>query len=125
MNENFLVIAKVKGVDYLVNVTADSLGEAEHVILDMGVCGRHCYSVQSSRAFDVKTMKSSTFIVEALSCSTVSFGEILEIIQNRNSEILAADKAEDDILAIKQKIKALKAELEQAEKTFNSFEVMN
>ena len=125
MNENYLVIVKVKGVDYLVNVTADGLLDAEHTFLDMGVCGKHCYSVQSSHAFDTKTMKSTTFIMSAISCTTVSFVEISDIIRKRNTEILDADKAEEDISAIKNKIKLLQAELEKAQQIFSSFEVMN
>lgn len=124
MNENFLVIVKVKGVDYLVNVTADSLLEAEHTFLDMGICGKHCYSVQSSHAFDAKTMKTTTFIMSAISCTTVSFGEIADIIRKRNTEILEADKAEENISAIKEKIKLLQSQLEDAEKLLSSFEVM-
>lgn len=125
MNENFLVVAKVKGSNYLVNVTANSLLDAEHAILDMGVCGKHCYSVQSAHAFDIKTMKTDVFIMSAISCSTVSFVEISDIIIKRNSEILAADKAEENISAIKNKIKLLQAELDSAQQLFTSFEVMN
>ena len=42
--KNYMVIARIKGVDYLTKVEAESEYNAEHKILDLGICGKHDYA---------------------------------------------------------------------------------
>lgn len=94
----YLVIAYVDGKSYLARITADSALRAEHVILDAGVCGQYGdYAVTSAHAFDRETMRTDTFIGEALDALPVSLEELDEIVEARNATIREQDKARDTI----------------------------
>lgn len=90
----YLVIAYVDGKSYLTRVTADSALRAEHVILDAGVCGQYGdYAVTSAHAFDRETMRTDTFIGEALGALPIGLEDLDEIIETRNAAIQEQDKA--------------------------------
>lgn len=90
----YMVIAYADGTSYLTRVTADSAMQAEHVILDAGVCGQYGdYAVTSAHAFDRETMRTDTFIGEALDALPVSLEALDEIIEARNEAIREQDKA--------------------------------
>lgn len=108
----YMVIAQVNGIDYLTKVQATSWAGAEHAILDLGVCGRHAYTVTSCMAFDETTMKYATFYEWALKAEPISFEMLTEIIEKRNGEIIAKDKAEKRIEEIEKQMKQLQAEAE-------------
>lgn len=94
----YMVIAYVDGKSYLARITADSALRAEHVILDAGVCGQYGdYAVTSAHAFDRETMRTDTFIGEALDALPVSLEALDEIIEARNEAIREQDKARDTI----------------------------
>lgn len=114
--KNCIVIARIADTDYIVTLKAESLSAAEHAILDMGICGRHEYGVDSCMAFDANGMKTDTFTAYALSATTVSLAELSGIICARNAEIAAKDAAEDRIREIEKQIKELAKELEDAKK---------
>lgn len=90
----YMVIAYVDGTSYLTRVTADSAMQAEHIILDAGVCGRYDdYTVNSAHAFDRETMRTDTFIGEALGALPIGLEDLDEIIETRNAAIREQDKA--------------------------------
>lgn len=114
--KNYIAIARIADTEYMVTLKAESLYSAEHAILDMGICGRHEYGVDSCMAFDADSMKTDTFIVYALSAATISLAELSGIICTRNAEIAAKDAAEDRIREIEKQMKELAKELEAAKR---------
>lgn len=114
--ERYIVIAGINGKDYMVNVPATSLLNAEHIVMDRGICGRHEYTVEGCMAFGIKEMKTDCFIGMALNAKTVSLTELFEIIEKRNAQIKEKDKTEDRIKEIEKQMAQLTAELEEAKK---------
>jgi predicted N-formylglutamate amidohydrolase len=114
--KNYMIIAKVKGVDYLTNVEAESEYNAEHKILDLGICGKHDYSVECCMAYDYDAMSTETFRSHALNADPISFDALNVKIEVRNAEIRQRDYAEKRITEIENKIERLKAELEENKK---------
>ena len=114
MKEKYMIIATVNGIDYLTKVYAESAGGAEHVILDIGVCGKHDYSVTGCMAFDADAMKTDTFVYNALNASPINFNELVKIITERNEAILKKDEAEKRIEALEKQMKELQIQLEEA-----------
>lgn len=115
----YMVIAKVNGIDYLTKVNAESESGAEHVILDLGYCGRHAYGVEACQAFDVDMMKTECFRYAAIAAEPVSFLALKEIIDLRNDFIKQKDETEDKIRETKRQIEVLQKQLEQLEKGFD------
>lgn len=107
----YYVIAQVNDVNYLVKVEADSLLEAEHHILDLGYVGKHTYGVTASMAFDKKSMKTDTFIYNALTAEPITKEELTGIIELRNEEIRKADEKENRINELRKNIKDMNEEL--------------
>lgn len=118
MLTNYMVVAVVNGVSYLVNIEAESLYQAEHKILDLSVCGNHTYGVTACTAYDSETMKTDTFVFFALYAKTVSAEELFNIINRRNEEITRKDEAEDRIKEIENTMNKLQKELEDMKKIF-------
>lgn len=116
MLEFYMVVARVNGIDYLTKVNAESNYSAEHQVMDLGICGKHDYSVTACMAFDHEAMKTDTFIGAALNAVPIGFGALSELIQERNKEILKRDETEHRISAIEKKIQELTSELEAARK---------
>ena len=110
--KNYMVITRIGGNDYMVKVQAESLCSAEHQILDMGICGRHEYSVNGAQAFGAEEMKTGCFIQMALTSETISMDELETIISEHNARI----KAKDRIREIEEQMKKLAEELEAAKK---------
>ena len=109
--EKFLVCFGCNGHDYMTSVSALSLGGAEHIILDMGICGKHAYSVSYSDAFDAEAIKTDTFVSMALSATTVSLAEAREIIEAYNSIIRSQDAKENRIAELTSQINLMENEL--------------
>lgn len=120
MLTNYMVIARVKDVDYLVTIEAESLYQAEHKILDLSVCGKHTYGVTACTAYDAETMKTDTFVFFALYAKTVRTEELFDIIDRRNEEITRKDEAEDRIREIEDTMDKLQKELEDMKKILES-----
>jgi hypothetical protein len=112
----YMVIASVDTKEYLVSIEASSLINAEHLILDLGICGRHEYGVEGATAFDAKGMKTDTFISWAMRAETISMEELARIVEARNARIRAQDEAENRIHEIEEQMKRLSEELEAARK---------
>lgn len=111
LKKNFLVCFGCNGHDYITHVSALSLVASEHVILDMGVCGKHFYSVDYAQAFDADSIKTDCFVGMALSASTVSLKEAYVIITNYNEVIRCQDARENRIAELTAKIDAMEKEL--------------
>lgn len=114
--KNYMVIARIKDVDYLTNVEAESEYNAEHKILDLGICGKHDYSVECCMAYDYDAMSTETFRAHALNAEPISLEALKVKIEVRNAEIRQRDYAEKRITEIEKKIEQLKAELEENKK---------
>ena len=110
----YIVIASVANDKYMVNIEAHSLSSAEHMILDLGICGRHEYGVEGATAFDAKGMKTDTFVGMAMTAETISMEELCKIVDAQNARIKAKDEAEDKIHEIEKQMKKLSEELEEA-----------
>lgn len=113
---NYIVIARVNKTAYMVNVEAESYSQAEHRILDLGYCGRHEYGVETAQAFASKDMKTDTFISMALASKTVSRQEMVDIVTERNRQIVTREKAEERIHRIEAEMQKLTKELEDAKR---------
>jgi len=110
MND-YMVIAKVGTTDYLTKVCSNSIYDAEHKILDLGICGIHTYSVVSCNAYDDTTIVFDDFLTKAFHSQPVSFDNLKEIIERRNDEIRKSDEKERRIAELEIQIKVLQAEL--------------
>ena len=120
--EHFMVIAKVNGVEYLTNVTADSAYGAEHAVLDLGICGKHDYTVTACMAFDVKAMQFETFRCSAITAVPISFDDLRIVIDNRNAEIQQKDYAEERIMILTRQLEETQKALEHAKKLFEALQ---
>lgn len=109
--ERYIVIAKINGKDFLCSVDATSAYAAEHMILDLGICGKHKYGVEACMAYDKETVKTDTFVGAMLSANTVSWAEIVDIIDERNAEIHSSDEAEARIVEINKLIEEHEKEI--------------
>ncbi len=114
--KNYMVIARIKGVDYLSKVEAESVMSAEHKILDLGICGKHEYGVECCMAYDYDMMSTETFRLHALKCFPISIEGLANVIMERNAEIKKKDNAEKRITEIEKQIEQLKIELEENKK---------
>lgn len=115
----YIVIARVNEIEYLTKVDADSMYQAEHLILDLGVCGKHTYGVTACTAYDRKTMKYDCFINNAIDANPIDFESLKDIIAERNADILEKDAAEKRIKEIEKSIQQLQAELAEAREVLN------
>lgn len=113
---NYIVIAQVMNDFYLTRVHAESACEAEHKVLDLGICGRHEYGVVGAIAYDQKTMKTDSFVANALKAHPVGQAELYDIIEANNERIRQKDKAESRIAEIEKQMKTLAEELEKAKR---------
>ncbi len=111
MANEYMVIARVNGVDYLTRIEADSDLQAEHLILDEGICGRHEYGVSACTAFNSLAMLSEYFKTVALNADRmVDLDTLLDIIDKNNDRIRRADqreKAQDEVEELKKRIHEL------------------
>ena len=108
---NFLVCFGCNGHDYLTRVTAVTLAGAEHVILDMGVTGKHTCGVSYSQAFDGEGIKTDTFVGLAISASPVTLDDARKIIERFNAVIRLQDAREKRIADLTAQINAMENEL--------------
>lgn len=112
----YMVIAYVDGRSYLTRITADSALRAEHTILDAGIYGQYGdYGVNSAHAFDSETMRTDTFIGEALTAQPISLEALDEIIVARNKAIHEQDGARDTIARKKKELDGLRVKMAAAE----------
>lgn len=117
MIDTYMVIARVNNVDYLTRLDANSLSEAERMVLDNGICGRHEYGVTSCIAYNRDTMKCDCFIVAALNVDRmVDYDKLLDIIDKNNDRIIRADRREatqDEVERLKNRIQELEQLLKE------------
>lgn len=111
MTQKYMVIARVNGVDYLTRVKANSNLQAEHIILDEGICGRHEYGVEACTAYNSVDMKTDFFIASALNADRmVDLNTLFDIIDKNNDRIRRADQREtarDEVDKLKKRIHEL------------------
>ena len=110
----YIVFATICNDVYMTKVSAPSAYNAEHQILDLGICGRHEYGVEGAMAFSATEMKTDTFIGMAMNADPISMAELAQIIEANNARIKAKDEAEDRIREIEKQMKKLNEELEAA-----------
>ncbi len=113
---NYMIIARIKGVDYLTKVEAESEMSAEHKILGLGICGKHEYGVECCMAYDYDMMSTETFRSHALNSEPISLEALTAKIEVRNKEIKKRDNAEKEIERIQKQIKELEKQLEENKK---------
>lgn len=111
---NYMIIVEINTASYLTKVNARSAMDAEHIILDKGICGKHEYSVQACQAFDAEAMKTDTFIGEALNAIPLGFSALCELIEQRNEQILRKDAAEEKVRDIEKQMRELQKQLDEA-----------
>lgn len=111
MANKYMVITRVNGIDYLTRIEADSNLQAEHIILDEGICGRHEYGVEACTAYNSVDMKTDFFITSALNVDRmVEPNTLFLIIDKNNDRIRRADQREntrDEIEKLKKRIHEL------------------
>lgn len=117
MANKYMVIARVNGVDYLTRVEADSNLQAEHIILDEGICGRHEYGVSACTAYNGVDMGTDFFTTVALNADRiVDLDTLFDIIDKNNDRIRRADQREtarDEIDKLKKRIHELEQLLKE------------
>lgn len=109
--KNFIVCFGCNGRDFLTRVSASSLAGAEHIILDISVCGKHSCGVSYAQAFDSESIKTDTFAAMALSASPVSMSDAKLTIESYNSIIREQDAREKRISELTAQIDAMQEEL--------------
>ena len=115
MNSNvevYSVIARVAGKMYMVEVASTSNGGAEHIVLDLSVCGRHTYSVEGSQAFRLDEQDTDTFKGMSAHAQAVSMEVFTAIVAERNAQIIRADRHEDELREKTARIAKLRAEVD-------------
>lgn len=109
--KNFLVCFGCNGHDYLTRVSAFSLADAEHIILDMSIGGKHICSVGYAQAFDFESIQTDTFAAMALSSTLISIDTAKKIIEDCNNFIHAQEARENRISELTAQIDAMQNEL--------------
>lgn len=133
--KKYMVVAHLKDRAYLTAVEADSALQAEHQIIDLGVCGRCEYAVTGAQAFDAEAMRTDTFVGLALGAQPITLEALAPIVEARGihirekerlQELLGKKEAElerlqaqarelrDQIMTIKDDLGTLEAEEEWA-----------
>ena len=110
--ETFAVIARVAGKMYMVEVAALSGCAAEHVLLNLSVCGRHAYGVEGSQAFCPSEQCTDTFKGMSAHAQAVSMEVFAAIVAERNAQIIRADRYEDELREKTARIAKLRAEVD-------------
>lgn len=117
--KTYFVIARVNEIDYLTKVEAESESGAEHVVLKLAYTGKHTYGVTACQAFDCEMMKTECFRASAIASEPISFEALIEVIDKRNMEIEAKDRAEERIHEINKHMSLLQKELDSLKKDYN------
>lgn len=117
--KQFMIIAKVNGIEYLTKVEAETAAGAEHKILDLSYCGKRGYGVTACMAYDADAMKTDTFICNAIRAELVSVEALIVIIDKRNRELKRLDEAERRISEIDKQMKKLEEERANLEEMLN------
>ena len=106
----------------LTKVIADSNSAAEHMILNLGISGKHHYGVEACCAYDVDACKTDCFIGALIHSEPIKFDDLAVLIEDANERIAYEDMMEKDIekqraliADIKRRIESLQEELEDEE----------
>ena len=103
----YVVFVTIKNVQYATQIAADSDAAAEHFFLDQAYCGRHNYGVDGCMAYGPEAMKTDSFIGQLLNSEMATPDQVNALIERRNLEIIAEEKAE----RAKAKIKEIDAQI--------------
>ena len=124
MMSKFYCTVNVYGHDdtLLTKVIADSNSSAEHMILALGISGKHHYGVEACCAYDVDKFKKDCFIDALIHSEPIKFDDLAVLIEDANARIAYEDMLEKDIVKqraliadIKRRIESLQEELEDEE----------
>lgn len=110
----YIVIAGVGEFYYSTKIKATSRINAEHRILDLGICGNHEYGVGGCQAYNEDDIKTEYFRNTLLNSNFISFDELKSVIEARNEIIKKKDEAENRIRENEAKIRRLQAEIDEA-----------
>lgn len=114
--KSFYIIARVKEMDYLTKVSAETELSAEHMVLDAGICGKHEYGCDACMAYGANAMKTDAFIGAALHAEPISLCELMEKIEENNKRIKAKDEAENAYILKQKMVEEIRRQMEIAEK---------
>lgn len=119
---NYMVIATINTKDYVTMIPAESLGGAEHKILDLSICSKHGYAVTACMAFDLTAVQFGSDTLAGMLQNTlaVSFEELSIIIEKVNDELRKKVEAEKRMREITTQMIALQAEYDKAMKILNN-----
>lgn len=124
MSNIFYCTVDVYGHDgtLLTKVIAESNSSAEHMIIDLGISGKHHYGVEACCAYDVDECKTDCFIGALIHSEPIKFDDLAVLIEDANARIAYEDMLEKEIVKqraliadIKRRIEALQEELEDEE----------
>lgn len=112
--QKYVVVASVAHRLYATTLEARSLYDAEHRILDHGICWRDAYGVEAAMAFEIADLKSDVFIGMMQGAEMIGLDLLYEIIAKNNHRIHALMRATDRVNRLEKEIRKLTEEQKQA-----------
>lgn len=104
---NYMVMARVNGTDYITKVQASNLSHAEHIILDQSYCGKSRNGVEACIAFGADDMKTDAFVGACLGAEPVDYNVLSETIHEYNEFIKYEERRTAEIADIEEQINQL------------------
>lgn len=109
--EIYFVFVEIDKIDYVVKLEAKSAINAEHKILDLGICNSYGCTITGATAFHKKEIKNDYFI-NCLSISEfISINELSNIISDKNEKLTKIAYVHNEIQNIEKEIIRLNNEL--------------
>ena len=124
MSNIFYCTVDVYGHDdtFITKVIAESNSSAEHMIIDLGISGKHHYGVEACCAYGNDNCNTDCFIGALIHSEPINFDDLVVLIEDANARIAYEDMLEAEIVKqraliadIKRRIESLKEELEYEE----------
>ena len=116
--KDFMIIAKVNGVEYLTKVSAESEGGAEHKILDDVY-----YGVETCQAFSMQELGTEIFASLSANCETISFAEMQHRASCYKCNLEMIDEKKAKIAELKKAVGRYEYEIKIAKENIKNFEV--
>lgn len=88
---DYLVIVDVLGIKYLTKVKANSIFNAERIILDRGYKGYRYSTITSCNAYGHDGIKTEAFYDNMLYSTPIELSRLLELIDRQNDNIYHTD----------------------------------
>lgn len=113
--KRYMVVAHMADKAYLTAVEADSALQAEHRIIDLGVCGRYEHAVLGAHAFDAESMRTDTFVGLALRAQPITLEALTSIVEARNHRIRVKEQLRDQLEKKSAELGRLRAQAQELE----------